>query len=98
MALNRFGVYFIGFGYNVAIWGRYGVTEGMIYWLICRLIGHGWECSIVYTPVYLHFISNVISQKNGYLFYFHIDLNFWLTENTYTEGRGVRFHLKHIST
>ncbi len=68
MALNRFGVYFIGFGYNVAIWGRYGVTEGMIYWLICRLIGHGWECSIVYTPVYLHFISNVISRENAHLF------------------------------
>ena len=58
-AQNSFGVYLTVYGCNMAVWGRYGVTEGMIYWLICRLIGHGWECSIVYTPVYLHFISIV---------------------------------------
>jgi hypothetical protein len=32
-AQNSFGVYLTVYGCNMAVWGRYGVTEGMIYWL-----------------------------------------------------------------
>ena len=68
-ALNRFDVYFIGYGYNVAIWGKYSVTEGGSIGLFGRLIRHGWGGGAVCTRGYLHFILNVVSLESAHLFF-----------------------------